>query len=102
LNAPTKRIIYVDMMRAFAVIMMIQGHTVDTFLAEEFHNANSLTYSVWHTLRGFTAPIFMFTAGLIFTYLLKSDKMKSIYSKKYIPLRLAYIRKVKNSISGIS
>lgn len=27
-------------------------------------------YSVWHSIRGFTAPIFMFTAGTVFTYLL--------------------------------
>jgi uncharacterized membrane protein len=53
--------------------MMIQGHTVDTFLAEDYRNMDSLGYSIWHTLRGFTAPIFMFTAGLVFTYLLKTD-----------------------------
>lgn len=61
-------------MRAFAVIMMIQGHTVDTFLGNEYRSMDSIIYSVWHTMRGFTAPIFMFTAGLIFTYLLKSDQ----------------------------
>lgn len=60
-------------MRAFAVLMMIQGHTVDTFLADEYRTTDSMVYSIWYTLRGFTAPIFMFTAGLIFTYLLKID-----------------------------
>ena len=60
-------------MRAFAVIMMIQGHTIDTFLADEYRTMDSIFYSIWYTLRGFTAPIFMFTAGLIFTYLLKID-----------------------------
>lgn len=73
MNTNPKRIIYIDLMRAFAVLMMIQGHTVDTFLAEEYRTMDSISYSVWHTLRGFTAPIFMFTAGLVFTYLLKAD-----------------------------
>ncbi|MCB0732289.1 MAG: DUF1624 domain-containing protein [Ignavibacteriae bacterium] len=73
LNNLSKRIIYVDLMRAFAVIMMIQGHTVDTLLADQFRNTDYLGYNIWNTMRGFTAPIFMFTAGLIFTYLLKSD-----------------------------
>ena len=73
MNTNPKRIIYIDLMRAFAVLMMIQGHTVDTFLAEEYRTMDSVGYSVWHTLRGFTAPIFMFTAGLVFTYLLKTD-----------------------------
>ncbi len=73
MNNQSKRIIYVDIMRAFAVIMMIQGHTVDTFLAEEFRSMDSIGYAIWHTMRGFTAPIFMFTSGMIFTYLLKPD-----------------------------
>ena len=74
MNTSPKRIIYIDIMRAFAVLMMIQGHTVDTFLAEEYRTVESFGYSIWHTLRGFTAPIFMFTAGLVFTYLLKTDQ----------------------------
>lgn len=68
------RILYIDFMRAFAVFMMIQGHTVDTFLAEEYRTTQNLSYLIWHTMRGFTAPIFMFTAGMIFTYLLQADK----------------------------
>ncbi|MCB0749804.1 MAG: DUF1624 domain-containing protein, partial [Ignavibacteriae bacterium] len=67
------RILYIDLLRAFAVIMMIQGHTVDTFLADEYRSMDSTGYSIWLTLRGFTAPIFMFAAGLIFTYLLRAD-----------------------------
>jgi len=63
-------------MRAFAVIMMIQGHTIDTFLANEYRTMDSAFYSVWHTMRGFTAPIFMFTAGMIFTYLLKPNHFR--------------------------
>ncbi len=57
-------------MRAFAVLMMVQGHTVHTFLDSSIRNSESLFYVVWHTMRGFTAPIFMFTAGVVFTYLL--------------------------------
>lgn len=67
----SNRIIFIDLMRAFAVFMMIQGHTVDTFLADEYRTFDSLFYSIWYFMRGFTAPIFMFTSGLIFTYLLK-------------------------------
>ena len=69
MDTKPKRILYIDILRAFAVIMMIQGHTVDTFLAEEYRTTESTVYSIWYTLRGFTAPIFMFAAGLVFTYL---------------------------------
>ncbi len=65
------RIIFLDIMRAIAVIMMVQGHTVHTLLAPEFRTADSAFYSVWYFLRGFTAPIFMFTSGVVFTYLFK-------------------------------
>ncbi len=70
-NNSKKRIVYIDLMRAFAVIMMIQGHTTDTFLADDYRSTESLLYNIWLTMRGFTAPIFMFTAGEIFTYLLR-------------------------------
>jgi hypothetical protein len=58
-------------MRALAVLMMVQGHTIDTFLADQFRTYDSTPYNVWLTIRGFTAPIFMFTSGVVFTYLLK-------------------------------
>ena len=62
-------------MRAFAVLMMVQGHTVDSLLGEEFRTFDSPFYAVWHTFRGFTAPIFMFTSGVVFTYLLRLNKL---------------------------
>ncbi|MCK5085941.1 MAG: DUF1624 domain-containing protein, partial [Melioribacteraceae bacterium] len=55
------RIQYLDLMRAFAVIMMLQGHTIHVLLADEYRTFDSLIYSIWHSLRGFTAPVFMFT-----------------------------------------
>jgi uncharacterized membrane protein len=70
-----KRIIFLDLMRALAVLMMVQGHTIDTFLADEFRTYDSNFYNMWLTVRGFTAPIFMFTSGVVFTYLLRLNKM---------------------------
>lgn len=68
-----KRIIFLDLMRALAVLMMVQGHTIDTFLGDQYRTFDSSIYDVWLTIRGFTAPIFMFTSGVAFTYLLKSS-----------------------------
>lgn len=66
----SNRITYLDLMRAFAVLMMVQGHTIDTLLSADFRTADSLFYQIWHMMRGFTAPIFMFTSGVVFSYLL--------------------------------
>jgi uncharacterized membrane protein len=58
-------------MRAFAVLMMVQGHTIDTFLGDQYRSFDSALFNIWFTIRGFTAPIFMFTSGVAFTYLLR-------------------------------
>lgn len=68
------RIIFIDLMRAFAVIQMVQGHTIDVLLTPELRTAENLAYSVWLFMRGMTAPIFMFTAGTTFTYLFRLAK----------------------------
>jgi len=65
------RIIFIDLMRAFAVIQMVQGHTVDVLLAPEFRLEEFPAYFLWNFMRGMTAPIFMFTAGTVFTYLFR-------------------------------
>ncbi|AFN73629.1 Hypothetical protein MROS_0386 [Melioribacter roseus P3M-2] len=71
MNNSPRRIIYLDLMRALAVLMMVEGHTTDTFLADQFRNPDSWLYQLWLIKRGITAPIFMFTSGVVFTYLLK-------------------------------
>ncbi|MCX6174102.1 MAG: heparan-alpha-glucosaminide N-acetyltransferase domain-containing protein [Ignavibacteriales bacterium] len=70
-----QRIIFLDLMRALAVLMMIQGHTIDTFLGDQYRTFDSNIYDIWFTLRGFTAPIFMFVSGVTFTYLLRSQSL---------------------------
>ena len=65
------RIIFIDLMRAFAVIQMVQGHTVDVLLGPEFRSDNYPVFFLWNFLRGLTAPIFMFSAGTVFTYLFR-------------------------------
>ncbi len=65
------RIIFIDLMRAFAVLQMVQGHTVDVLLAPEYRLTEYPAYAIWLFMRGMTAPIFMFTAGTVFTYLFR-------------------------------
>lgn len=70
MNPPIHRILYLDLMRAFAILMMLQGHTIHVFLADQYKDIDSIIYSSWYILRGYTAPIFMFTSSVVFTYLL--------------------------------
>jgi len=68
------RVIFIDLMRAIAVLQMVQGHTISVFLSKDLQTTELPLYAVWYFLRGMTAPIFMFTAGTVFTYLFRSVK----------------------------
>ena len=41
----SKRLIFIDLMRAFAILMMVQGHTVDTVLDPIYRDNNNIFYS---------------------------------------------------------
>ena len=63
-------------MRAWAILMMLQGHFVDGLLDNAFRDNGNMVYSVWKYFRGITAPVFFTVSGFIFTYLLvRSDKI---------------------------
>jgi uncharacterized membrane protein len=73
--APSKaRVNFIDALRGYAILMMIQGHTVDVVLQDKFRTRDSLAYNIWDHMRGLTAPTFFFAAGLIFAYLLLREE----------------------------
>jgi len=57
-------------MRAWAILMMLQGHFIDGLLDNAFRDNSDLAYSTWKYFRGMTAPVFFTVSGFIFTYLL--------------------------------
>lgn len=65
-----KRVVFIDLVRAFAILSMIQGHLISGVLAGVYQNPDNPVYSAWNFNRGLTAPVFFFISGLIFTYLL--------------------------------
>lgn len=71
----TARLYFIDAMRAWAILMMLQGHFVDGLLDTALRDTSSLTFNVWKYFRGITAPVFFTVSGFIFTYLLvRGDK----------------------------
>lgn len=74
---PKNRIVFIDLMRAYAILMMVQGHLVDSCLAPIYRDPNSTIYNVWNFMRGMTAPVFFFSSGIIFTYLLMKEEDRS-------------------------
>ena len=72
----SSRLYFIDAVRAFAIIMMLQGHFIDTLLAAEFRDPSNVAFRIWQYFRGITAPTFFTISGLIFTYLLIKARAK--------------------------
>ncbi len=70
MTKPASRLYFLDAIRAFAIMMMLQGHFVHALLGDTYRDENSTIYSVWEYFRGMTAPTFFTITGFIFTYLL--------------------------------
>ena len=66
----TNRLHFIDAIRAWAILMMLQGHFVDGLLDPAFRDPQNGAYSLWLYFRGITAPVFFTVSGFIFTYLL--------------------------------
>ncbi|MFP4846881.1 heparan-alpha-glucosaminide N-acetyltransferase domain-containing protein [Winogradskyella sp. PE311] len=66
----TKRLYFIDAVRAFAILMMLQGHFVDTLMDTQYRDETNIVFTCWKYFRGITAPTFFTISGLIFSYLL--------------------------------
>ncbi|MDA9056469.1 DUF1624 domain-containing protein [Flavobacteriaceae bacterium] len=77
-----KRLYFIDAIRAFAILMMLQGHFIDTLLAVEYRDSDNLAFNTWRYFRGITAPVFFTISGLIFTYLLIKAKEKGTLNRR--------------------
>lgn len=66
----TKRLYFIDAMRAWAILMMLQGHFIDGLLDPLFRDPENPVFATWRYFRGITAPVFFTVSGFIFTFLL--------------------------------
>jgi uncharacterized membrane protein len=76
------RLYFIDAVRAFAILMMLQGHFIDTLLDVSYRDPNHIAYRTWEYFRGITAPTFFTISGLIFSYLLIKAKHKGNTPKR--------------------
>lgn len=70
MKTKTARLFFIDAMRAWAILMMLQGHFIDGLLDPVFRDKENIIFKVWLYFRGITAPVFFTVSGFIFTYLL--------------------------------
>src|SRR5260370_27136287 len=73
IQAPAKRIAYLDWMRGLAWVLMVQTHCYDSWLSPEAKKSSSLI--AWSRLGGtLPAPLFIFLAGMSFA--LVTEKLR--------------------------
>src|SRR5215471_5133560 len=60
-----RRVIFIDLARALAVIFMLYGHAVDALLAPAFRSGP--LYTVWQFQRGLTSCLFLLLSGFAFS-----------------------------------
>jgi uncharacterized membrane protein len=74
MNTPGKpnRILYIDYLRGWAVILMIFWHLIDATLSEIYRN--SVYFSIAKFIGGLVAPTFLFAAGAAFSIILSKRK----------------------------
>ncbi|HEX5790577.1 MAG TPA: heparan-alpha-glucosaminide N-acetyltransferase domain-containing protein [Luteolibacter sp.] len=66
----SRRIRFIDMARAVAILLMLEGHFIQVLLDARWHVRGQPFYETWLHIRGLAAPMFFTTTGLIFAYLL--------------------------------
>lgn len=74
MSSKTNRLYFIDAMRAWAILMMLQGHFIDGLLDNAFRDDSNILFAIWKYFRGITAPVFFTVSGFIFTYLLINAK----------------------------
>ena len=60
----SQRIEFLDLLRGIAVVIMVMGHSIDAVLSAAVRSSE--VFRAYDSLRGFTAPVFLFVAGFSF------------------------------------
>ncbi len=69
-RAALGRLHHIDSLRAYAILMMLQGHFIDTLIDPVYRVDGHPLYETWLFCKGFTAPIFFTVTGLVLIYLI--------------------------------
>ncbi len=57
-----------DLVRLIAMLLMMQGHVLSALVSQAELPVGELPWSIWHFIRGLTAPIFLMTSGAVHVF----------------------------------
>ena len=75
-------------MRGVAVFVMVMGHSIDSVLSLDARATDA--FRLYDAVRGFTAPVFLFVSGFVFT--IATERRWSAYCSFSQPLRSRFLR----------
>ncbi len=84
MKTKTTRLYFIDALRAFAILMMLQGHFIDGLLDVSYRNDDNILFATWKYFRGITAPVFFTVSGFIFVYLLIRQPLKGFKNPRVL------------------
>ena len=91
------RIVWADVARVLALLLMVQGHTIDVLLSSALREGH--LHDLWLYCRGLTAPTFMFLSGFSFaiaslkrwdSYLIPSPALRKRVTRFLFLIALGY------------
>ncbi len=62
------RLYALDLARFMAMVFMMQGHVLDALVSPQIIDVAHPPWSVWHWIRGFTAPVFLMVSGAVHVF----------------------------------
>lgn len=80
--SPKVRLHFLDAVRAFAILMMLQGHFISGLLDPTYKNYPDFGYKFWLYCRGFTAPLFFTITGWVFAFLLFRNPVQGLQNPR--------------------
>ena len=67
------RLYALDLARFLAMLFMMQGHVLDALVSPSIIDVTQVPWSVWHWIRGFTAPVFLMVSGAVHVFATKRN-----------------------------
>jgi surface polysaccharide O-acyltransferase-like enzyme len=92
------RLRFIDMARAVAILLMLEGHFVDVTLAPEWRVPGHFIHDSWMHVRGMAAPMFFTVTGVVFAYLLSGAREPGFF--KVHRVRRGIVRAVELFVWG--
>jgi uncharacterized membrane protein len=75
-TAPSRRLLYLDWMRGFAALIMLQGHVFHSFTRNDLREGGVFVFSQF--VGGVPPAVFLFLAGVTFGFIMYGQELKGV------------------------